>query len=591
MTTSMTESIKQFAKPLPEWRLLKFDEQKISMIRDYFDCSDYMARGLLSINLDDKKEIDEFLNPKIEKWLNDPVFPSMEKGVKLLAELVKNKKKICVHGDFDTDGIFSTVTLMMCLEACGCECVPYIPSRSEGHGLSLSSLEKIKSMNVDVVISVDCGINAIEEAQFLSENNIDLIITDHHLPDAELPKALAIVNPQLDDQDEYKMLSGAGVAYRMGILLCNLLPQEMISKEKFHKFMINGHVCSAIATIADVVPLVGYNRILVYSALEKIQNCELPGIKKLLSVAGLKGNITAEDLAFQLIPRMNAAQRMASEGLVWELLNCRDEDRIREICNSLNDLNNQRKSLQKEHFEKVLKKCNEKFSKTGIPEAIVICGDEWTEGISGLIASNLVEMYHRPVCVILVNGDSGLASCRAPSHYHLKNALDQCSEFLISYGGHSGAAGFKIELNKEAEFTTAFETIMKVQREEMTVEAQNPKVSIVSEVNLQMMNERFVEEISRLEPFGKDNAKPLFAMRGLLIDGNVKYIGADKTHVIISFFKQGQNSVSTIGFGMAQDLRAIDHYGRFDIVFTAGISKFNNKVQLQLKAIRQHKRK
>lgn len=587
----MTESTDNFSKPLPEWRLLKFDEQKVSMIRDYFDCSIYMARSLLSINLDNKNKIEEFLSFKIEKWVNEPVFPSMEKGANLLVDIIKKKKKICVHGDFDTDGIFSTVTLIMCLEACGCECVPYIPSRSEGHGLSLESLKKIKSMNVDVVISVDCGINAIEEAQFLKENNIDLIITDHHLPDAELPYALAIVNPQLDDQDEYKVLSGAGVSYRLGILLCNLLPPEMISKEKFLKFMINGHVCAAIATIADVVPLTGYNRILVSSALEKINHCDLIGLKKLCEISGLKGDIAAEDLAFQVIPRINAAQRMASEGLVWELLNCSDEVRIKEICRSLNDLNNQRKLLQKDHFEKILSKCKEKFSKTGIPEAIVICGDEWTEGISGLIASNLVENYHRPVSVILKKGEMGLASCRAPSNYHLKNALDQCSQHLITHGGHSGAAGFKIEINKEAEFSTAFECIMKEQRQNMVAEAQNPKVSIVSEVNLQMMNTAFVEEISRLEPFGKDNPKPLFAMRGLLIDGNVKYIGADKSHVIISFFKQGQTSVSTIGFGMAQDLREIDHYGRLDIVFTVGISKFNKKVQLQLKAVRQHKRK
>jgi single-stranded-DNA-specific exonuclease len=591
MTKGTTEIKNQTGNVLPEWRLLKFDEEKISIIRDHFGCSDYIARSLLFNRQEDIKQIEEYLNPKIEKWLTEPVFPSMEKGVLLLADLIKQNKKICVHGDFDTDGIFSTAVLMMCLKAVGCDCVSYIPDRTKGHGLSLESLEEVKKMNVDAVITVDCGINAIEEAQFLKENNIDLIVTDHHLQDDELPEALAIINPQLDIDPSYKVLSGAGISYRLGILLCNTLPPERIKKREFMNFMGNGHICAAIATIADVVPLTGFNRILVASALEKINHCELEAIKGLLKVSGLKDNITAEDLAFQVIPRINAAQRMAREGIVWELLNCRESERIEEICKTLDELNTQRKRTQREHYEKILSKCKDDFAKTGVPAGIVISGDEWTEGISGLIASNIMDQFHRPVCVILNNGAVGLASCRAPSHYHLKNALDECGEHLLSYGGHSGAAGFKIEEGNIQAFRASFEKAMVEQRESIAQSKVVAKLPIICEVNRSMLDNDFISEVSKLEPFGKDNEKPLFALRDMSIDGNPRYIGVDKTHIIVNFHKQGQSSISTIGFGLAEQMRHLDQFGRFDIVFSVGISKFTKKIQLQIRAMRQHIRR
>lgn len=571
---------------LPEWRLLKCDSNSVSNIKQHFECSEQFARSLIALGLENQEDIKEFLEPDIQSWLMDSPFPSLSEGCKHLQKLVEDDKKICIHGDFDSDGIFATLVLSMALESVGANYVTYIPKRSTGHGLTVKSIEEIKNIEIDALITVDCGITAVEEAKILKEKGIELIITDHHLPDEHLPKALALINPQLDGDEKFKILSGAGVAFWLGIELCKHIGENKIRKEAFMRFMQNGLVCAAIATVADVVPLTGYNRTLVSTALKNAHEVDILGLRSLIHASGFKEKIRAEDLAFQVLPRLNAAQRMEKEAYIWELLNSKDQGQCESICKSLDELNQSRKELQKKLFGRFYHQCLENFEKTGVPEAIIIQGDDWPEGLSGLIASNLMEKFYRPVFVILFKDEIGLCSSRAPKGYHIKEVLDKNSELFIGFGGHECAAGFKIHRDKFKELENVFQQCFKVQRE-VSMDAYE-KLVIVSEVNIPMLNDVFLKELERLEPFGKENEKPYFALRGILIDGNVKYIGADKSGVMIKFFKQGQNSIDSIGFSLANRLRELDHFGKFDIVFTVGRSPYNQKIQLHLKAIRQH---
>ncbi|MBF0199556.1 MAG: single-stranded-DNA-specific exonuclease RecJ, partial [Planctomycetes bacterium] len=542
---------------------------------------------LVSAGMEDAECIKEFLEPSFESWTSLKSFPSLIKGSQVLFEAIKSKKKICIHGDFDTDGVCATVILREFFKAIHAPCLCLIPTREEGHGISEATVKRAHALGAELIVSVDCGITAVEEAKMMKSLGMELVITDHHIPDEELPEALAITNPFIDGDDSFKVLSGAGVSLKLALECARLFPPTRVQTEGFQGFIHMGTALAAIATIGDVVPLVGYNRSLLSKALPLLNDVKNPGLQALLKICHLNHGIKSEDLAFQLIPRLNAAQRMEQGELVWELLASEDDAEAMALARKLNDLNEKRKELQQRLSRRILDELSARYGQEDPPSAIVVEGYDWLEGLSGLIASKVCETYGRPALVVLIKEGLGQGSCRAPLGYHLKEALDECAELLVSYGGHAQAAGFRIHESKLADFKEKIAAVMtdQIQNKQLT-DSLNPKLQIVAEIPWPQVNRSLYEELGKLEPFGEANRKPLFATRGLLIDGNPRYIGKDKNHIIVSLFKPGQESVDAIGFGMAKVLKSLDLHSKIDICYTIGLSRYNNKVQLQIEGMR-----
>lgn len=569
----------------PEWRLKKFDFELAQRLSRELGLQVPTIKAILSNELDKLNDIERYLNPNFEDWANLKSFPSMQKGIDALLPLLQSQKKVCVHGDFDSDGLCATLVLKECLSLLNIDCFAYIPSREDGHGITEASVQKVKDLGAELIITVDCGITANEAARCAKEAGIELIITDHHLPDAELPLANAIINPQLDHETEFRILSGAGISLKICFELAKHFPPSLTHQTQFKEFIPHAIILAAIATIGDVVPLTGHNRSLVHQALLLMKDVTWPCLKALFKVSGLNGNTKSSDLAFQVIPRMNAAQRMERADLIWSLLNSRDHDESKDICENLNKLNLKRRELQSQYTEEILKDLKKEFTPGNPIPALVVSGTAWPEGISGLIASKLSELYHCPAFVIRTNDDYGQASCRAPKGYHLKDALDQCSDLLLSSGGHAQAAGFRIIQENIENFKERMNALFIKQRELMP----NPKFMITDELKIQQINQKLIQEVAQLEPFGHANPKPVFATRGVMMDGVPHYIGQNKQHALLKFFSPGHPSLPCIAFNIADTLRQLDQYGKFDIAYFLENNKYGKSMQLQIQAIRQHR--
>lgn len=574
----------------PQWRLKKFSIEKVQQAIDSFGLSQAAAKTLLANEIEDQISIKNFLKPNLDQWIQLKTFPSMTSGVEKLIPFLQEKKKVCIHGDFDTDGVLATVILKQCFAAIDIEPICYIPTREEGHGISASSVSKIAEMGAEVIITVDCGTAAIDAAEEAKKHGIELFITDHHLPDETLPDATAIINPQIDDDPAYQVLSGSGVSLKLGLICANRLKKTTKHNKSIAGFLPNGIVLAAIATIGDVVPLTGENRALVKAALKMAEKITWPNLKILFEASGIKAPFLAEHLAFQLIPRLNAAQRLEKGELVWQFFNSTDDKKTRKIGKELSELNEHRKQYQKEKTSKIMFELSQKFKQEKIPDVIFVKGDDWIEGISGLIASRVTETYQRPTVVTLFKGEYGQASLRAPEGYHLKEALDKSQDNIITYGGHRGAAGMKIHTEAVSGFEKNFSECIRNQR--ATNEEQglitNPTLMITHEVEWTDINHALIDELEQFEPYGHCNKKPIFACRALQIDGSPHYLGKDRSHVRLSFYKTGKSSIESIGFSLAEKIKHIDIFNLVDVAFHLGRNKYGKRIQLQLLAIRQH---
>lgn len=561
----------------PEWRLVRIAPDRLEKLPQHLPRP--VQKVLCQLGIESAQDVETFLYPSLESWTRLDGFPSLDRGVECLDAILQKGSKVCVHGDFDTDGLCATAVLTLGLQALGFEAYGHIPSREHGHGISPASLEVALQGGADTVISVDCGISSFEAAEYCRGRGVKLIVTDHHLPDDTLPDVEAIVNPQLDAEGrEFCSLCGAGVALKMLFSLSQRQPSHRTSRPAYKAVVGNAVVLAAIATIADVMTLTQHNRSLVSQALKMLDGVTLPGLKVLIDRISVKNGLRAEDLAFQLIPRLNAAQRLDQGHLLWKLI-LADAEQAQSICEELDELNQRRRSLQKRFSVLASDRCAQG------QHMVSAKGTEWPERFCGLIANHLLNHHHKPA-VVFHEGDALLhASCRAPKGYHLKNALDRCSDLLEGYGGHAQAAGFRV-LPERAD--ALLEELDNAFHQQAREGADHPKLMIIDQLQWPEINEALLESLTQLEPFGEGNPRPVFGTRGLLFDGNPRPIGADRSHVALKLFKEGHPSLDAVGFGMAQEVLALDSCGRVDVAYTIGRSPYTNRLQLNLEAIRPH---
>ncbi|MDI6740825.1 MAG: single-stranded-DNA-specific exonuclease RecJ [Candidatus Edwardsbacteria bacterium] len=535
--------------------------------------SPLIARLLLTRGVAAEADARRFLSPKLAD-LHDPyLLPDMGKTIDRLDEALKQGQKIMIYGDYDVDGITATALLMTGLARIGADVSWYLPNRSrEGYGISVAGIDEAKHRGVSLVISVDCGITAHEEIAYAKSLGIDCIITDHHETKDSLPEAAAVVDPKrADSAYPYLELSGAGVAYKLlqALYRRHELPESDLEPDLD---------LVALGTIADIVPLTGENRILAKFGLEALRNSGKPGVRALLEVTGLRERpLDSGQIVFMLAPRINAAGRMGDAGTALKLLLTEDPAEAMAIARALDEENKRRKAVDDqilEHASGLVKSSvdldNEKV--------IVLWSDTWHQGVIGIVASRLVEQFYRPTVLIAVDGDRGKGSARSIAGFHLHEALKECQDLLLGFGGHKFAAGLSIETGNIPQFR---EKLNQVAGRSLSAEDFIPSQALDAEVDLDSIDAETAREFSQFAPFGPGNRYPVLAAFQARVVGSPCIVGSNHLKFKV---KHKHKIFDTIGFSFGDLLPEIeDQDARVDLAFVLEENEWQGRRKLQLR--------
>jgi len=474
-----------------------------------------VARLLCQRGIADPGLAERFLNPSIDH-LHDPwLLADMRAAVDRILAAIARRERIAIHGDYDVDGITSTVILRRALELLGADVVHFIPERlKDGYGLQPAAIERLHADGVALVVSVDCGIRGAEAARRARELGIDLIITDHHEPDAELPAALAVINPKRHDCSyPDKDLAGVGVALKLVQSLCRAAERES---------WLPGFIkVAAIGTLADVVPLVGENRVIAKIGLDMLsRGPHKIGLRSLLDISGLTGKtIDSYHISFLLAPRVNAAGRMSTPDIATRLLLAADEamaDEARRLAMQL-DGENLRRQEEEAEILAAARKIVQTDPDIGARSVLVVAGEGWHRGVIGIVASKLVDTFHRPAIVLSVEDGVAHGSCRSIAKFDMLGALERCAHLFIRFGGHKQAAGLALEADRIKELRLA---VNAVADEILGPEDLMPRLRIDADLTFRGITGGVAAGIASLAPFGAGNARPVFAARRVeIIDG------------------------------------------------------------------------
>lgn len=521
--------LKRWVRPRPQKELAE-------ILAAEYGISLFLAEVLLARGLESPAKANEYLDVPGE--LSDSLlFPDMEKAVVRIKLALSGREKVVVYGDYDCDGVCASSVLFRYLDSLDADVTLYIPSREgDGYGLNAAALRKLKEQGADLVITVDNGISAVEEAAFAKEIGLDLIITDHHRPGETLPDALAVVDAYRKDADmSFLDYAGVGVAYQLVRALSgDELPDEL--RDELLEI-------TAVGTIGDVVPLKGENRRLVVDGLKRLSNSKNAGLAALLTVSGVKpGNVKARSVAFGMVPRINAAGRMGDALLTAELLLCNDVQRANEIAQELNTLNGKRQETEK----RILDEAQAQLSKH--PEllrerVLVLSGEGWDAGVIGIVAARLLERYGKPTVLLSVSGGVATGSVRSVDGFSVHKALLFCSGLLERHGGHNLAGGLTVN----TENITAFREALNAYARNLE-ELPRAVVRIDRVLGAEDITVENAEALSLLEPFGQENPEPVFLLEDAQLERIVPLSGGKHTKLVL---RKNGHMVEALCFGTA----------------------------------------
>ncbi len=582
--------------------------------------SPLVAQILLNRGISEPEACHKFLKPTL-KDLHDPALIfGLPKAAERIARAIAAGEKITIYGDYDVDGITATSILWHAIKLLGGDVHYYIPHRiDEGYGLNGEAIEELCKSGTQLLITVDCGVTAIEPAKVAAACGVDLIITDHHewketeanaecgmqnaelrenqtasdsavhsalriLHSALLPVAYAIVHPRLPlaDGSTYPNpnLCGAGVAFKLAWGIGQAVNGAAKVSDAFRAFLVEATALAALGTIADVVPLVGENRILAHFGLGGLKASKLTGIRALIESANLTGKtLDSFHVGFLLGPRLNACGRMGHAALAVEMLTVADEGRAIEIATYLEQQNRERQAMEKT----ILQMAIDQIAACGYASeecsALVVAGEGWHPGVIGIVASRLVERYHRPVVMIAIHEDGhGQGSARSIAGFHLADAFTTCGEHLISFGGHEMAAGLKIDSKCIEAFRAAFCAHAK---ELLTPEQMLPQINLDADSSLGQINHALVTDLKRLGPFGQGNRKPLLCCRNITLALPPRRVGKTGDHLQL-FLKQGTTSMKAIVFNGSRWFDELQQGKTVDLAVEPTINEFNGRVSVEL---------
>jgi single-stranded-DNA-specific exonuclease len=557
------------------WQVKKSEESTVAFLADALGISRVSATVLVNRGITTPAAAMRFFHGALADLSNPLELPDMERGAARICRALQSGEKILVYGDYDVDGITGTALLTDVLRSLGGQVEYYIPDRlEEGYGLNIQALTRAMEAGNTLIISVDCGISSVDEAAFAAQNGLDLVITDHHQPPAVLPDAaFALINPKLADDEQlpWYNLAGVGVAFKVAQAVAAMLS---------HGNLCDGYLdLVALGTIADIVPLLEENRILVKEGLQRLNQGQCrPGLQALLKSAGLKyGAITAGEIGFILAPRLNACGRLAKADIAVELLLGQDLKRNEEICGLLEEENRHRQEMGEEIFREAVAMLEKEEQEQKV---IVLASNRWHPGVIGIVASRLAEKYYRPT--FLLNIEEGIAkgSARSIPGFNLYQALDNVRNCLLRFGGHEMAAGLALEENDlpllQAELQQYAESVLEEK-------SYCPVLKLDTEVTFTDVHEKLIEELTLLEPFGAGNPNPVFVLRNSSLT-DVKAVGQNGKHLKLAILDPEQaRRIDGIGFQLGELQEEAACWARCDLAFIPELNTFQGVTRLQLK--------
>lgn len=555
------------------WHILEGDAAKVSALQAALKIHPILCELLVQRGIEDFDKAKQFFRPSLND-LHDPWrMKDMDKAVTRITTAFEQNESIMVFGDYDVDGTTSVATLYQFLKTIGPNIDFYIPHRyREGYGVSKMGIDHAKATGITLIISVDCGIKSTDLIAYAKELGIDFIICDHHLPDAILPPAVAILNAKQEDCNyPYKELCGCGVVFK---LITALAEKYNLPESSYLQYL--DLVATAIA--ADIVPLTDENRTMAFFGLQKVNEDPSHGILALLELAKQNSPIRISNLVFAVAPRINAAGRMDDAKKAVQLFVEKDYQSAMAVASLLQQDNLDRREADTTISEEALAEIENDPAQLN-KRSTVVFQPHWHKGVVGIVASRLIEKHYKPTIVLTQNGDIVSGSARSVQGFNLYEALHACREHLLGYGGHFAAAGMTLSIDQLENFKVAFE---KAVAERITPEQMVPEIQINAILPLDQINMQFFNIISQMEPFGPDNMRPIFLAKNVRDTGYSKLV--KEAHVSFNV-TQGKNSVRGIGYNMPDKIAIVKSGQPFDIVFQLQLNEWQGTQSVQMQVI------
>jgi single-stranded-DNA-specific exonuclease len=555
------------------WHFLNPDPKLVNRLKKEFKSSEIIARVLANRGIKSVISSKDFFNPQLNQ-LHDPnKIQDMDIATERISNNINSKIPILIYGDYDVDGTTGASMLYLALTELGAKVIPYIPNRvKEGYGLSKVGIDKAKALGIDFIITCDCGINAFGPIKYANSLKINVIITDHHIPDKTLPNALAVLNPKRTDCEyPFKDLCGGGVAFK---LVCAVSEKMNQSADLMYKYLD----LVTLGTCADMVTIKDENRIIVKHGLKLLSGGSKPGIRALLKAVDLENKpISVGQLVFGVAPKINAAGRLGDANRSVELLTTSNKQRAKALADELMKENQKRQIIQQEVVDAAFNMIHANIDLKN-EKAIVLAGKGWHPGVIGIVASKVKEEFHRPTVIVSYDkNDVGKGSARSIYGLDLYSALAAASKHLVDFGGHAMAAGLTV---KEKSFESFKKEFTKYVNNTINDEQLIPSIVLEGILNLKDIDSRFIDFIDKLAPYGPGNMRPSFASKRLEIVGNPRVIG-NGDHIVFKV-RQSQKVISAIGFNMSEHYEKLIKGLPIDIAYVVEVNEWQGREMVQL---------
>ncbi|MFY0591516.1 single-stranded-DNA-specific exonuclease RecJ [Roseivirga sp.] len=547
------------------------NEEALNVLQEELKVDETLAKLLVQRGVSTFEGAKSFFRPSLEQ-LHDPfLMKDMDRAVNRLTDAIANDEKIMIYGDYDVDGTTSVATVFGFLREIYDKLGYYIPNRyKEGYGVSSQGIQYAKAEGYSLIITLDCGIKAVDRVQEANDLDIDVIICDHHTPGEELPAAFAVLDPKRTDCTyPYKELSGCGVGFK---LLQGFCIQSGIELSRLYPYLD----LLAVSIASDIVPITGENRVMAFFGLQKVNKEPRPGLKALIELCRAQKALTISSIVFGIGPRINAAGRMDDAGAAVDLLLAETEEEALKLAATVNDKNDARRNFDSANTEEAIEMIasNDEFRNA---KSTVLYKEDWHKGVIGIVASRCIDKFYKPTVILTESNDMVTGSARSVMGFDVYAAISECSDLLEQYGGHMYAAGVTMPINNVDAFRKKFEEVVS---RDITEDQLTPAINIDSLVNLEVINDRFYSIISQMAPFGPGNPQPVLVTEHVHAE-NVKVL--KEQHLKFTVRQQGTNvAYDVIGFGFGEYSDLISSGMRFHIAFSVEENDFRGRKSLQL---------
>jgi len=551
------------------------DPAVIKQLARALGVSESLANLMVQRNIASADEAHAFFNPSLD-YLHDPfLMKDMNIAVDRISAAVKKNERILVYGDYDVDGTTAVALMYSFLKDQYSNVEYYIPDRyKEGYGVSIQGIDFAYQNNCKVVITLDCGIKAVEKVKYARSKGLDVIICDHHYPGEEIPKALAVLDPkQPSCSYPYKDLSGCGVGFKL-VHAYSRVHGIPFSKISHYLDLV------AVSIASDIVPITGENRVMAYFGLKRLNECPRTGLREIIRESEVTKSLTIEDVVFKIGPRINAAGRMETGSKAVDLLVSSDTRLANGISKEINNFNIERRSVDRIITTEAMRMIAED-QRTVNSRTTVLFNPTWKKGVIGIVASRLIETYYRPTVILTESNGFATGSARSVHGYDLYQAIEACSDLLESFGGHMFAAGLTLKKENIRPFMDRFEQYVN---STITEEQLVPRIFIDMQLSFSEINEDFFKTMSQFQPFGPENMSPVFVSRNVFDTGSGRMVGSSGEHLKLDLCHEstGQKSFSAIAFSQANHFEYIKGGNPFDICYSLEMNEFRGNKNLQL---------